>query len=71
MQNSKLCDYSNVYILVKRTKILTGRPADATDANNRLDKRSKGIVFKNNVTFTECISKINNTQRYKCCDANV
>ena len=71
MQNSMLCDYSNVYILVKRSKILTGGPADANDANNWLDKRNKGEVFKNNATFSECIRKINNTQRYKCCDANV
>ena len=52
MLRSNLCDYSDAYIVVKGNITVTNTN------NNAYDKK---IVFKNNVTFTTCISNINNT----------
>ena len=61
MLKSSLCDYSDVYILVKGTITVNNTaPADA-DANNT----NKKVIFKNCAPFTNCISEINNTQVYK------
>ena len=59
MLKSSLCDYSDAYILVKRTITVnnTAAAADA-DANNT----NKKVIFKNCAPFTNCISEINNTQ---------
>ena len=45
MLRSNLCDYADTYILVKGAITITGGPSDATDANNRLDERNKGVTF--------------------------
>ena len=57
MLRSSLCDYSDAYILVKGNISInnTGTPAAP---NNR----NKKVIFKNCAPFTNCISKINNTQ---------
>ena len=60
MLKSSLCDYSDVYILVKGTITINGRGADA--AARRGDEREKGVAFKNCAPFTNCISEINNAQ---------
>ena len=60
MLKSSLCDYSDAYILVKRTITITGAGDDA--AARQADERDKGAVFKNCAPFTNCISEINNTQ---------
>ena len=53
MLRSDLCDYSDVYILVKRT-ITVERDHD--------DEKKEGKkTFKNNAPFRSCILKINNT----------
>ena len=52
MLRSYLCDYSDVYIVVKG-QITVTRP------NSVL--YDKILAFKNNAPFTSCISKINNT----------
>ena len=54
MLKSSLGDYSDVYILVKRTITITGAGADA--AARQADESDKGVAFKN------CISEISNTQ---------
>ena len=54
------CDYSNAYVLVSGTGIITGEGDD--DAANQLDERNKGVIFKICGPFTECVSNINNTQ---------
>ena len=59
MLRSSLCDYSDAYILVKG-KIITGKGEDA--AAKQADERDKGVVFKKCAPFTNCTSKINNTQ---------
>ena len=60
MLKSSLCDYSDAYILVKQTIIITGAGADA--AARQADGRDKGVAFKNCAPFINCISGINNTQ---------
>ena len=55
---SSLCDYSDAYILVKRTIAVNNTAAADTDANND----NKKVIFKNCAPFTKCISEINNTQ---------
>ena len=52
MLRSGLCDFSDAYIVVKRTITVTNPD------NNVYDKK---LAFKNNAPFVSCISKINNT----------
>ena len=58
MLKSSLCDYSDVYILVKGTISVNNTAAQGTAANNTDEK----VIFKNCAPFTNCISEINNTQ---------
>ena len=58
MLRSSLCDYSDAYILVKGNITVNNTAADGADANNT----NKKVIFKNCAPFTDCISKINNTQ---------
>ena len=57
---SRLCDYSDAYIMVSGSITIIGVGAD--DAAKRLDERNKGVIFKNCTPFTDCISGISNTQ---------
>ena len=58
MLRSSLCNYSDAYILVKGN-VSVNNNADAGAAANNVNKK---VVFKNCAPFTNCISKINNTQ---------
>ena len=58
MLRSSLCDHSDAYILVKGN-ITVDNTAAAGAAANNTDKK---VIFKNCAPFTNCISKINNTQ---------
>ena len=58
MLRSSLCDYSNAYIIVKGNITVNNTAADGAAANNT----NKKVIFKNCAPFTNCISKINNTQ---------
>ena len=49
MLRSVLCDYSDPYIVVKRTVTVEG--------DNNPKKRNKKVTFNNNVSFRSCISK--------------
>ena len=60
MLKSCLCDYSDVYILVKGKMAITGEGAD--DAAKRTDEIDEGAVFKNCAPFTNCTSERNNAQ---------
>ena len=53
MPRSDLCDYSDAYIVVKRTIHLLAAAA------NENDKAQKNAAFKNNPSFRPCFSKIN------------
>ena len=58
MLKSSLCDYSNAYTFVKENITVDDTSAAGADANNA----NKIVIFKNCAPFTDCISKINNTQ---------
>ena len=58
MLRSSLCDYSDAYILVKGNITVNNTAAAGADAYNT----NKKVMFKNCAPFTNCISKINNTQ---------
>ena len=57
MLRLSLCDYSDAYILVK-WNITVNNTGTAAAPTNRNEK----VIFKNCGPFTNCISKINNTQ---------
>ena len=56
MLRSSLCDYTDVYILVKGNITVNNTAAAGADANNN----NKKVIFKTCAPFTNCISKINN-----------
>ena len=58
MLRSSVCEYSDTYILVKGNISVNNTAAVDADANNTNQK----VIFKNYAPFTDCISKINNTQ---------
>ena len=58
MLKSSLCDYSDAYILVKRTITVNNTAAAGVDINNT----NKKVIFKNYSIFSNCISEVNNTQ---------
>ena len=58
MLRSNLCDYSNAYILVKGNMSVSNTAAEGAAVNNT----NKKVIFKNFAPFTNCISKMNNTQ---------
>ena len=58
MLRSSLCDYSDAYIRVKGNISVNNTAAEGAAANNN----NKKVIFKNYAPFTNCISKINNTQ---------
>ena len=58
MLRSSLCDYSDAYILVKENITVNNTTAEGAAANNA----AKKVIFTNCATFTNCISKINNTE---------
>ena len=49
-----ICDYSDTYIVIKKTATVHTENDRAVDGHNRY------IIFKNNAPFTNCISKIKN-----------
>ena len=57
MLRSSLCNYSDAYIIVKENIAVSNTGTAA--AHNNTDKK---VIFKNCAPFTNCISKINNTQ---------
>ena len=59
MLKSNLCDYADLYILVKGTITIAGTGDNAGE--RQTDEKDKGVTFKNCAAFTKCISRINNT----------
>ena len=55
MLKLRLWDYSDGYILVKETVKVNGQRSD--------DTGSFKVIFKSCVPYTDCMSKINNTQK--------
>ena len=78
MLRSNLCDYADLYILVKGTITITGNagpPAGRTEAKllaaRQQDERDKEVTFKNCAPFTKCISRINNTDTDNAHDIDI
>ena len=75
MLKSSLCDYSDAYILVRRTMAIAGAGDDA--AARQADERNKKVIFKK----LWAIHKLHKRNKYYsstqckrslwCCDANV
>ena len=59
MLKSRLCNYKDTYLFVKRT-ISVINPA--ARAGNIANSEGKKVVFKTCAPFTDCINEINNTQ---------
>ena len=55
MLKSSLCNYSDAYMLVKGYITVANTAAADADAN-------KNVIFKNYAPFTNCITKISNSQ---------
>ena len=51
MLRSRLCDYSDAYILVNGIITVTG--------NNPRDRQNRPLILKNNAPFVSCITRIN------------
>ena len=58
MLRSSLCDYSDAYILIKENITVKNAIAAGAAAGNAAEK----VIFKNCASFTNCVSKINNTE---------
>ena len=58
MLKTNFCDYSDAYILVEGTMTVVSNSAATANVNNTNQK----VIFKNCVSFTDCISEINNTR---------
>ena len=54
---SNLCDFSDVYILVKGTITVNGI---VNGAENEILRRNRPLILKNNAPFASCMAKINN-----------
>ena len=67
MLKSSLRDYSDAYILVKRTISVNNTAAQGAAANNT----NKKVIFKNCAPSTNCISGINNTQIDNATDIDI
>ena len=69
MLRPNLCDYTDVYILVKGTIKITGAGDD--DTTKRLDERNKSVIFKNCAPFTKCVNRINGTEIHNAQDIDI
>ena len=58
MIRSSLCDYSDAYILVKRT----GTVPNAAAVGGAVNNANKKVIFKSCAPFTDYITEMNNTQ---------
>ena len=67
MIRSNLCNFSDAYILVKGTITVPNTAAAGASVNNT----NKRVILKNCVPFTDCITKINNTQVDDAQDINI
>ena len=67
MLKSSLFDYSDAYILVKRTITVNNTAAADADANNA----NKKVIFKNCALFTDCKSEINNVEIDNAIDIDI
>ena len=67
MLRSSLYDYRDAYIPITGNTSVNNTAGDKAKANNT----NKKVIFKNCAPFTNCISKINNTQVDNAKDINI
>ena len=67
MLKYSLSDYSDFYILVKGHTTVPNTAAESSNVN----RTNKKVIFKICVPFTNCVSKINNTQLNYAKDINI
>ena len=67
MLRSRLCDYSDTYILLSVTITVPSTAVDGAIQNNK----KITIIKKSYAPFTNCISEINNTQIDKIKDIDI
>ena len=67
-KRSNLCDYIDTCIHVKVTITIPNTAAAAALVNNN---NKTVVMFKNCAPFTNCVSKINNTQIYDAHDIDI
>ena len=60
MPKPNFCDYSDTYILVKRTVTVVGQ--EANDVARKADRNNKQDKSKNCAPFTHSISEVNNSE---------
>ena len=58
MIRSNLCNYRDEYIFAKGTLTVPNTETSGAAVNNT----NKNVIFKNCAPFTNCVTKINNTQ---------
>ena len=68
MLKPRLCDYSDVYIPLKRTMTIVPASAPAANPDNNNDKN---LIFKSCAPFTDCLIEINNKQTDNAKDIDV
>ena len=68
MLKSGLCDYSDAHTLIKGNIRVNNTAAEGAAAENNTNKK---VIFKYCAPFTDCISKINNTQVYSARDIDI
>ena len=56
MLRSDLCDYADAYILVNGTITVNGI---VDGAENKIIRRNRPLILKNNAPFVSCITRIN------------
>ena len=57
MLRASICDYSDSYILLEGTIVVTNTGTAAAPNN-----RNKKLIFRNCALFTDCVSEINNSE---------
>ena len=70
MLHSDLCDFSDAYIMFKRTITIYAKRG----ANRNIDTHNRKLVLRKCAPFTSCLSKVNNILLIMLkvyCNANV
>ena len=69
------CNYTDTYILLQGTMTIIEAERAGDDAARRgvreTDEGNRGVIFKSCALFTNCISKMYNTQVYNAKDLHV
>ena len=70
MLKSIVCNYSDICILVKETRTITG-VGENVAATQDTDERNKQVIFKNCAPSIDCMIQLNNMQVNNARDMDV